>query len=192
MIRKTLLLAFAGCLVCSPALRAQNGGGNNNNNGGENGTEEEGAKDPAKPGDSSGPARFWQATVGGGTFMVALDKIASVSRHKYVLDGAVIVDEVTVDTVGQALARFYCFTPITANTPGNTVQSAQDRAQEILDGAGDKAGTDIHNMVVKKYPDTTHAKSIEYRVKNEADLKSLYSSVQSAWQSGRGRQFTAK
>lgn len=191
MIRKTLLLAFAGCLVCSSALRAQNGGGNNNNGGG-NGSEEEGAKDPAKPGDSPGPARFWQASVGGGTFMVALDRIASISRHKYVLDGAVIVDEVTVDTVGQALARFYCFTPITANTPGNTVKSAQDRAQEILDGAGDKAGTDIHNMVVKKYPDTTHAKSIEYRVKNEAELKSLYSSVQSAWESGRGRQFTAK
>ena len=39
--------------------------------------------------------------------MVALDRIASVSRHKYVLDGALIIDEVTVDTVGQASARFY-------------------------------------------------------------------------------------
>ncbi|RYD19897.1 MAG: hypothetical protein EOP88_17205 [Verrucomicrobiaceae bacterium] len=187
MIPKTLLLAFSGILACSPTLRAQN-----ENNGGGNGSEEDGSKDPAKPGDAPAANRFWSASVGGGSFMVALDRIVSISRHKYVLDGAVIVDEVTVDTVGQALARFYCFTPITAGAPGNTVQNLQNRAQEVLDAAGDKAGTDVHNMVVKKYPDTTHAKSIEYRVKDEQELKSLYSSVQSAWESSRGRKFTAK
>ena len=32
--------------------------------------------------------------------MVGLDRIASVSRHKYVLDGALIIDEVTVEQTG--------------------------------------------------------------------------------------------
>ena len=191
MIPKTLLLAFTGFLACASALHAQNGG-NNNNNGGGNANEQEESEESAKPGDSAAPNRFWSASVGGGTFMVALDRIVSISRHKYVLDGAVIVDEVTVDTVGQALARFYCFTPIAPNAPGNTVQNLQKRGQELIDGAGEKAGTDIHNMVVKKYPDTTHAKSIEYRVKDEQELKSLYSSVQNAWESSRGRKFNAK
>ena len=55
-----------------------------------------------------------------------------------------------------------------------------------------RAGTSAQDMVVKKYPDTTHAKSIEYRVLSEAELTSLYGSARTAWESGRGRQFTGK
>lgn len=186
MIRKTLLLGLAGFLLCSPALRAQD------NNGG--GTSPDGnSAEQAKSGDSPGPNRFWQATVGGGNFMVALDKITSISRHKYVLDGSVIVDEVTIDTVGQALARFYFFKPITAGSPGNAVQDLTDKARDTVDEATTRGGgIPVQNMVVKKYPDTTHAKSLEYRVQSEQELKSLYSSVQNAWESGKGRKFTAK
>lgn len=186
MIRKTLLLTLAGFLICSPALWAQG------NNGGETAPDKEGTEEKAKPGESTGPARFWQATVGGGTFMVALDKIVSISRHKYLLDGSVIVDEVTVDTVGQALARFYFITPVTDTLPGNTVTGLTDRGKELLEGAAEQAGGGLEKMVVKKYPDTTHAKSLEYRVESEQELKSLYTSVQNAWESGRGRKFTAK
>lgn len=187
MIRKTFLLGLAGLLICSPSLRAQNNGG-----GGGEGADQNKGEESGKPGESTGPARFWQATVGGGTFMVALDKIASISRHKYVLDGSVIVDEVTVDTVGQALARFYFITPVTDTLPGNAVTGLADHGKELLEGAAERTGTGLEKMVVKKYPDTTHAKSLEYRVESEQELKSLYSSVQSAWESGRGRKFTAK
>lgn len=185
MIRKTLLLGFAGILMGSPALRAQdiNGGGT---------SPDEKAEEQPKPGDAPGPEHFWQATVGGGTFMVALDKIVSISRHKYVLDGTVIVDEVTIDTVGQALARFYFFKPITAGTPGNTVKDLTDDVRDKVNDATKRTGTPVQNMVVKKYPDTTHAKSLEYRIESEQELKSLYSSAQNAWQSGKGRKFTAK
>ena len=96
MFRKTLLIAMAGLFSCLIPLWAQ---------------DEEPPADgttPEKPkaGETPGNNRFWQATVNGGHFMVALDRIVSVSRHKYVLDGTLTVDEVTVDTVGQALARF--------------------------------------------------------------------------------------
>jgi hypothetical protein len=182
MFRKTLLIVLAGCLACTVPSRAQN----------EPAPAEGGTTDKGKTTETPGPNRFWQATLGGGHFMVALERIASVSRHKYVLDGAVIVDEVTVDTVGQALARFYFITPITDAAPGNTVSGIAARGQELLDKAAERVGTEVHEMVVKKYPVTSHAKSIEYRLLAEKDLNALYASVTNAWETGRGRKFSAK
>lgn len=140
-----------------------------------------------------GPHRFWQARVGGGHFMVALSRIVSLSRHQYVLDGTLIVDEVTVDTEGEALTRFYHISPITDAVAANGVAGLASRGRELIDKAAQRAGTNVQDMVVKKYPETTHARSIEYRVSSEQELSSLYSSVSSAWESGRGRIFsTAK
>lgn len=132
MFRKTLLIVLVGLFSCLVPAWAQ---------------DQEPAADgttPEKPkaGETPGPNRFWQATVNGGHFMVALDRIASVSRHKYVLDGALIVDEVTVDTVGQALARFYFMTPITDAAPGNSVAGIANRSRELLDKAAAHAGID--------------------------------------------------
>jgi hypothetical protein len=184
MFKKPLLMVLAGLLAFSVPARAQNEAADPD--------AETTPADPKKTGDSPGPQRFWQASVGGGNYMVALDRITAVSRHKYLLDGAVIVDEVTVDTVGQALARFYFITPVTDAAPGNTVTGLADRGRELIDKAAGRVGTDLQDMVMKKYPDTTHAKSIEYRVLSEADLTSLYSSVKNAWETGRGRQFAVK
>lgn len=178
MFRKPLLLLLAGLLTCTIPVVAQ---------------DTPGATDPAnKTGDSAGPSRFWQAALSGGHFMVALDRIASVSRHKYVLDGSLIIDEVTVDTVGQALARFYYITPITDTATETSVAGLADRGRELLDKAADRVGTDVQNMVVKKYPLTSHAKSIEYRILSAGELTALYDSVRSSWETGRGRKFTAK
>lgn len=182
MLRKTLLIVLAGVFGCLVPAWAQ---------------DETPAADgttPEKPkaGETPGPGRFWQATVNGGHFMVALDRIASVSRHKYVLDGTLIVDEVTVDTVGQALARFYFITPITDAAPGASVAGIANRGRELVEKAAEHAGIDVQNMVMKKYPDTSHAKSIEYRILSAADLTALYGSVRSAWETGRGRQFATK
>lgn len=140
--------------------------------------------------------RFWQASIGGGSYMVALDRIASVSRHEYLLDGAVIVDEVTIDTVGQALARFYFLRPVTDATRGsaaaNVAGRAVDRARELAERSAGRAGVDVQNMVVKKYPETTHAKTIEFRVQSAGQLDALYKSVRDAWEKNRGRQLTIK
>jgi hypothetical protein len=181
MFQKIPFLVLA-CILASPSsLRAQNevdpSGGT--------------PTEPQKAGDTSGPQRFWQAHVGGGHFMVALSRIVSVSRHKYVLDGALIVDEVTVDSEGQALTRFYFISPISDASSGNSAAGLVNRGRELVDKAAQRAGTDVQNMVVKKYPETTHARTIEYRISSEQELTTLYSSVRSAWESGRGRQFTA-
>jgi hypothetical protein len=135
---------------------------------------------------------FWEANLTGGNYMVALGRISSVSRHKYVLDGAVIVDEVTIDTTGQALARFYFIAPISLGGTGAAASQALDRAAALVDGAAQRAGSDVHNMVMKKYPLTTHTKTIEYRLLSEAQLSALYQSAKTAWMTGKGRVFTGR
>lgn len=185
MFKKSLLLGLAGILAFSAPARAQT-------NNGVTDPATDTTTDPKKTGESVGPARFWQASMAGGSYMVAIDRITAISRHKYLLDGAVIVDEVTVDTVGQALARFYFISPVTDAAPGNAVSELANRGRELVEKAASRVGTDAQNMVVKKYPETTHAKSIEYRLLNVSDLNALYSSVRNAWETGRGRQFTVK
>ena len=185
MFYKALLIVLTGILAFSLPARAQTG---EDAADAATGT----TADPKKTGDSPGPPRFWQAAVPGGSYMVALDRITAISRHKYLLDGAVIVDEVTVDTVGQGLARFYFISPVTDAMAGNAVTELANRGRELVEKAAKRVGTDAQNMVVKKYPETTHARSIEYRLLSASDLGALYSSVRNAWETGRGRQFTVK
>lgn len=136
---------------------------------------------------------FWQATLDGGEFAVSTDKITSVSRHSYLLDSVLVVDEVTIDTTGQALARFYFITPVGANTtPGATVDAALEKAKGMVDATGQRVGTNLENMVIKKYPDTTHAKTIEYRVATKVELTNLFNSAREAWLSGDGGQYGVK
>lgn len=195
MFRKSLIILVAG-LFCLPMMSPGQGGGGGGGGQGSGGqgteTTPEATGEQPKASDTSGPVRFWQASVGGGNFMVALDRIVSISRHKYVLDGAFVVDEVTVDTIGQALARFYFITPVSASAQGVSAAGVTRRAQELADQASQRTGTDVQNMVVKKYPETTHAKALEYRLFSEADVSALYSSVKTSWESGRGRQFSVK
>ncbi len=178
-------LLFTVLLTCTASVTAQETSG-----GKKDAPADEAGKD--KAGETAGPARFWQAKLTGGQYMVALDHIASVSRHKYLLDGALIVDEVTVDSVGQALARFYVITPVSDESPSKVVKDITQQATDLLEKGSDRVGADLSTMVVKKYPETTHARTIEYRLLEEKDLTALFASVRSAWETGRGRIFTSK
>lgn len=139
--------------------------------------------------DQRGKRGFWEANLVGGNYVVAISRITSVSRHKYVLDGTVIVDEVTVDTEGQSLARFYFITPVTSAGPESGTARIAERALEVANNLGSEKGMTAQDMVQKKYPLTTHSKAIEYRLMTEAQLGSLYQSVKTAWQTGEGRVF---
>jgi hypothetical protein len=191
MLRKHLLIALSMLFVCSLPLHAQEPPDDPKENAED---EEDPKKDKKeeKPDEPAGAARFWQAKLGDGHYIVALDHITSVSRHKYLLDGALIVDEVTVDSMGQALARFYHITPVTDAMPGNTAAQITKRSTELIEKVAERAGSDLPNMVVKKYPETTHARTIEYRILSETELTALFKSVQKAWESGQGRVFSGK
>lgn len=146
--------------------------------------------------DTELPNRFWQARMSGGHYMVAIDRISSISRHEYVLNGNAVVDEVTVDTIGQAIARFYFIRPLTdtmtGSNTGAVIGGIAERGEELLERATSIAGTNAHEKVVKTYPTTTHARAIEYRVQSAEALSALYNSVRTAWERGKGRQFTER
>ena len=185
-MQRFLTLAGLATMALCGSLHAQNNSTNNSNQQqDDNGVTDQQQRD-----------RFWEANVGGGQFMVALGHITAISRHQYILDGSLYVDEVTVDTNGQAPARFYFITPVTDQMRGSGIGAAAgrmvDRGKQLVERGSQIAGTRVHDMVQKKFPHTTHAKQIEFRVMDSGALGQLYSSVRTAWRTGRGRVFTAK
>lgn len=133
--------------------------------------------------------RVWKAEMPGGTYTVALSAITSVSSHEYVVDNTARVTEVTVGTIGSVLARFYFIEPNTPQTPNGIGQSTIDFMQQKLTDAAERTGTDSWKKVVKNYPTTTHAHTVEYRVETKETLEKLRQSLETSWFRGRGETF---
>jgi len=131
-------------------------------------------------------AAFWQCQLPGGDYMVSLASIASVSMHEYVVDGAARVTEMTVGTNSSVVARFYYLEPMTPKSPIGIGQSVIDRVQERVEDVAERTGVEeVWKKVVKNYPTTTHAHTVEYRVDSVDQLKKLEKSLQDAWRSGQ-------
>jgi hypothetical protein len=123
---------------------------------------------------------MWRCNLPGGSYSVALRAVVSVSSHEYLVDGAVRVTEVNIDTVGNALARFYYIEPPTVNSPIGLGNATAAKAQELLQQGAEMSGQDVWQKVIKNYPTTTHAHTIEYRVTDKATLSALYMSAEAA------------
>jgi len=134
---------------------------------------------------------IWRCELPGGTYEVALRAIVSVSVHEYVVDGVARVNEVNVDTQGNMAARFYYLEPTPAKSPLGVGQSAIDRISDLAREAGQRVGAEeVWQRVVKSYPTTTHAHTIEYRVESEDQLKQIFTSAQGAFESGKSATYT--
>lgn len=133
----------------------------------------------------------WDATFpSGGEYWVRLDTVTSVSIHDYVLDGAVQVTEVNIATDGSELARFYYVEINKPSTPGNVGQSfmnlAEEKGKDLLTRAGQD---DAVTRVVKNYPTTTHAHTVEYRLKSKEAVRKLFESVRDAVKNRKSGSF---
>ena len=191
-MKKTLLLPFLAGLLLAQPLAAQ-GPAEGGQDGGNNNAEQSESDDTeSKAEESEGPRRFWQASLPGGHYMVAIDRIASISMHQYVLDANLLVDEVVVDTNGRGLARFYYVTSVAEASGSAAAGRVVAKGRELLDRAGQRAGTDFHELAQKNYPTTSHAGMIEYRILDRRDLEELYKSLKNAWETGKGRKLTVK
>ncbi len=189
-MKHTVVFLFAALIGASSPVIAQQGG-SGSSSGNQNQKQEE---EPIQDKENKRP--FWEAALPGGHFQVLLSRIVSISMHEYVLDGNIVITEVTVDTTGQALARFYYIEPVSdrmsGTGTGDAIAGAVDRGRQLVERATQRTGTEVHNMVQKKYGLTTHTKTLEYRLLSMKELTSLYNSVRKAWDSGRGRRITIR
>ncbi len=137
--------------------------------------------------DADGHPAFWQAELPGGHYMVKLGNIVSASRHEYIADGVARVVEVTISTDSSVAARFYFVEAAgkdsALNVPGIIANRVESTTREI----GGRGGIDTDTTVIKNYPASTHAHTVEFRLPNLGTLDSLYGSLTSTIQRGKGR-----
>lgn len=139
------------------------------------------------------PTKFWKAALPGGNYMVALGRISSIAQHTYVVDGAARVYEVTIADSSSAIARFYFLEAVTEKSPLSVGQVVIDRAKDVTKRATERAGAnDVWNQVVKNYPTTTHARTMEFRLTAKSNIDSIYASVSRAWERGKGERISVK
>lgn len=132
----------------------------------------------------AGIAGYWEIILPGGKFMTPLNMVTSISQHEYVVDGSARVYEVTVDTAGSVVARFYYIEAVAESSmPLGVGQSAVERVREITKGATDRTDTSdlVWRTVVKNYPTTTHAKTTEFRLTTKENLDQIYAHIHKAW-----------
>lgn len=115
-----------------------------------------------------------------GQFVMPYSRLVSISRHEYLIDGGGKVYEVTIDTAGSVVARYYFLENALKNSSLNVtgaVTGFVDRAEDV---AKSKTGMDTR-PVVKHYPNTTHARTTEFNLTNKDDLGKIYDHVIHEW-----------
>ena len=143
---------------------------------------------PTPPSTVNPTRSLWTCTLPGGSYQVLVSAILSVSQHEYVVDGAARVIEVNIDTAGQFAVRFYYIEPAAGAGPGGIGAATLGKVQGILTDAADRSGTDAWKKVVKSYPATTHARTIEYRVSSKESLTQIFTSAANSQSTGRAGQ----
>jgi len=127
---------------------------------------------------------MWRCDLPGGTYEVAVRNIVSVSIHDYVVDAVARVTEMNIETPGSTEVRFYYLEPLTPTSPVGVGQSALDKVQELANEASQRLNPGDEppwEKVVKNYPTTTHAHTVEFRLDTLEDLQTLFKSAEQAF-----------
>lgn len=127
-------------------------------------------------------AAKWQAELPGGAYIVDTAQIVSVSTHEYIVDGAARVVELTVATSSSVIARFYHVETLPQSAYGTRGKEILDQVEQRVTGLASRVGQEpVWKKVVKNYPTTTHAHTVEYRLETKEQVQALYNSVAAAW-----------
>ena len=144
---------------------------------------------PAQSTDDCNQSQFWIGNFPEGQYVVHLSRIVAVAQHKYILDNACMVYEVTLVTMGNTPTKFYYLETLGQNSGINAIKNVTDRAKELGSGAVNRAtggSIDPDTTVAKAYPNTN---TVEFRVATLEQLNKMYASLLKAWQDGKGRTF---
>lgn len=137
------------------------------------------------------PFALWKAELPGGSYLVARNAISAVSMQQYVLDGVARVTEVNVTTNGNFHPRFYFLETIDAGGAAASAPGVQPAAEAAM-AAARQALPEAATKVVKNYPSTTHAGTIEFRLPSAEGVQKLYESVTRTWLTGESEAFSLK
>lgn len=135
---------------------------------------------------------LWTGSLKGGRYIVKAGQIIALSKHEYIADAAARVVEVNLTLSSNTAVRFYYLEPV--RLEGNGViavgQQAIDKArQAVTEAAGRISPTLTEPKVVKSYPVSTHAHTVEYVIKEEARLNSLFDSLENAFRDPGRKHF---
>lgn len=149
---------------------------------------------PGTPQETDSNPAFWQASFeNGGHYLVKLNQITCASKHEYIGNGAARVIEVTIGCDTSVVARFYFLEPVGKDASVAAANVIINRVEDVAKTAAARVSPTAARLnVVKDYPNTTHAHTVEYVVQAEATLNSLYGSLMQAINTGRGRTWKEK
>ena len=149
-------------------------------------------KPPANTGKSAGlnGGPVWEFQAPGGHYSVRLDRISSLSWHSYLIEGGSRVTELNLgEHAASHFLRIYAIASVGASddaaAPART--SANVAAGKITE-AGSRQ--EPWEKIVKDYPVTTHAHTVEFRVSDASTVKSVFSQALAAWSTQKGGRFT--
>jgi hypothetical protein len=133
---------------------------------------------------------LWQGQLKGGNYIVRCNSIIALSKHEYVSDSVARVVEVNVTLNSAQIVRFYFLEPVKVEGSNmvNAGQQALDRARSAVESAAGRVSPSLTEpKVVKNYPASTHAHTVEFVLKDEARLNSLFGSLERSLRTGQGR-----
>ncbi len=134
---------------------------------------------------------LWQGQFKGGNYIVRCNSIIALSKHEYISDGVARVVEVNVTLNSAQIVRFYFLEPAKLESGSSMVnagQAAIDRAKGMVEQAAGRVSPSLTDpKVVKNYPASTHAHTVEFVLKEEAKLISLFGSLERSLRTGQGR-----
>jgi hypothetical protein len=173
-LMKAFLLAFAALLFSLAILPAQTAPSANRDDNG----------------DELTPDGLWDGRLKGGNYVVRIPAIAALSKHEYIANAAARVVEINITLDSATVVRFYFLEP--AKIEGGGVigagQSALDRARTLAEQAANRVSPTLTEpKVVKDYPLSTHAHTVEFVLKDEERLNSMYTSLNRSLRTGKGR-----
>lgn len=154
--------------------------------------------DPKDPSEQKGdePTRdgLWDGHFKGGNYTVRCNAIIALSKHEYVSDGVARVVEVNLTLNSAQVVRFYFLEPVKVETTSGTANAgtqALERAKGLVEQAVGRVAPGLTDpKVVKNYPTSTHAHTVEFVLKEEARLNAMFESLQRAFRTGQGRRWT--
>lgn len=127
-------------------------------------------------------AAKWQAELPGGNYVVETTQIVSVSTHEYIVDAGARVVELTVATTSSITTRFYYLEALAQTAYGTRGKELLEQVEQRVTGLAARVGQEpVWKKVVKNYPTTTHAHTVEYRLETKEQIQALFNSVSSAW-----------